>query len=60
MALPVIQNNFRRLLKRQKLDELERQAQYVVFVYFYVLCHIHFINFTLQRYTLLFIWQNIH
>ena len=29
-----------------------RQAQYV-FVYFYVLCHHHFINFTPQRYTLL-------
>ena len=31
--------------------EQERQAQYV-FVYFYVLCHHHFINFTLQKYKL--------
>ena len=35
------------------MKEQERQAQYV-FVYFYVLCHHHFINFTPQRYTLSF------
>ena len=29
ITLLVIQNNFRRFLKRRKLDELERQAQYV-------------------------------
>ena len=52
IALLVIQNKIRRILKRRKLDELERQAQYV-FVYFYVLCHHHFINFTLQRFQLI-------
>ncbi len=50
IALPVIQNKIRRFNRRRQSDELELQAQYV-FVYFYVLCHHHFINFTLQRYT---------
>ena len=53
IALPVIQNKIRRFNRRRQSDELERQAQYV-FVYFYVLCHHHFINFTPQRYTLSF------
>ena len=53
IALLVIQNKIRRFNKRRKLDELEHQAQYV-FVYFYILCHHHFINFTLQRYAKIF------
>ena len=53
IALPVIQNIIRRFNRRRQSDELEHQAQYV-FVYFYVLCHHHFVNFTLQRYTLSF------
>ncbi len=64
--MPVIQNKIRRFNRRRQSDELERQAQYVFLIflrfmsssfyqfYFYVLCHHHFINFTLQRYTLSF------
>ena len=33
IALQVIQNKIRRILKRRKLDELERQAQYVFVIF---------------------------
>ena len=33
IALPVIQNNFRRFNRRRQSDELERQAQYVFFIF---------------------------
>ena len=33
IALLVIQNKIRRFNKRRKLDELERQAQYVFFIF---------------------------
>lgn len=49
--------NFRKLifvgieLSRFIKREQERQLN-MFFLYFYVLCHHHFINFTLQRYTI--------